>query len=528
MAGKVGRAAELLVPALLVAGAGWPGAPPAIVGAAVLAALLAALGTAGWRLAARLLPGAGLATSLTAAAVLATALATLPATLLGHFGLLSPGSFLLWAAALALASRRLPPAPVPRPSPPGSSGSQREDPRPPAARAVERALAVCALVVLACASFAQVRAARYSAPGTFGFDDLSYHLSAVAAWAERGDLAMPKFAIGDDATPYYPIGSELVSWVLLAPFETNDVAARWSQLPFALALLAAVAALGARLRLRPRSVLPAIALLWSLERLFPRLALAASNDASAAFLLLASADGALELARRRSAGAALYAGTALGLLVGTKYAALLFAPLPLALYALARIASGRPGPGRRRGLLPELAAAGAAVLAGGYTYLRNAVTAGNPVFPAPVRVAGIELFAGWEHGSLAWRRGLPEAAIELPGFLFRADLWGPVAPWLLVPAALLAPAVALLTIRPMRRTGGEEPDLGRGRRWVEAALLAFPLLCFLIFLHWIYDHRDVRYFLGGIAVAALGWAYLADRLERSGRKAAPSLAAAVR
>jgi 4-amino-4-deoxy-L-arabinose transferase-like glycosyltransferase len=88
--------------------------------------------------------------------------------------------------------------------------------------------------------------------------------------------------------------------------------------------------------------------------------------------------------------------------------------------------------------------------------------------------------------------------------------------------------VALLPIRPRRRAGGGEPEIEPGRRSVEAALLAFPILSFLIFLHGIYDHRDVRYFLGGIAVAALGWGYLADRLERSGRKAAPALAAAVR
>jgi hypothetical protein len=522
------RGVELLAPALLVVGAAWPGAPPAALATAVLAALLAALGTAGWRLAARLLPGSGLATGLTAATVFATVLATLPATLFGHFGLLYPAPFLLWAAALHSATLWLSPAAVARPSPPSSPGSPRDDLRPPAARAFERALAISALMVLSCATYAQVRGARYSPPGTFGFDDLSYHLATVATWAEQGDLAMPKFAVGDDATAYYPIASELVSWVLLAPFETNDVAARWSQLPFALALLAAVAALGARLGLRKRSVLPALALVWSLERVFPRLALAASNDASTAFLLLASADGALELARRRSVGAALYAGTAFGLLLGTKYATLLFAPLPLALYALARIVSRGSLPARGRGLLPELAGAGAAALAGGYTFLRNAVTTGNPVFPAPVRVAGLELFAGWEHASLAWRRALPESAIELPGFLFRADLWGPVAPWLLVPAALLAPAVALLPTRPSRQAGPRETDTDPHRRWVEAALLAYPVLSFLIFLHLIYDHRDIRYFLGGIALAALGWAYLADRLERSGRKAAAALAAAVR
>ena len=519
------RGVELLVPVLLAVGAAWPGAPPAALGTAVLAALAAALAIAGWRLAARLLPGARLATRLSAATVLATVLATVPATVLGHFGLLRPWAFLLWAALLALGASRLGGTPPPRPSP---GPSEADDPRLPGVRAAERALAILALVVLACATVAEVRAARYSAPGTFGFDDLSYHLTTVATWAERGDLAMVKYAVGDDATPYYPIASELVSWALLAPFETNDVAARWSQLPFALGALAALASLGGRLGMRPRSVLPALVLFWSLDRTFPLLALAASNDASTAFLLLAAADGALELARRRAAGPAVYAGAAAGLLLGTKYAALLLAPLPVGLYAVARLA-GRQGPGAGRSLLPELAAAGVAAVSGGYTYLRNLVTAGNPVFPAPVTVAGFELFPGREHGGLAWRHALPEAAIDLPEFLFRGDLWGPVAPWLLLPAALLAPLAALLAAPVAGRATGDGGEAAPpDRRWVEVALLAFPALSFLIFLYLMYDHRDIRYFLGGITVAALGWGYLTDRLERVGWAVAATLASVLR
>lgn len=522
MAGTVGRLsklATLAVSALLVAGAAWPGQPPAALGVLVLAALLAALGRAGWRLAAQTLPGAGLATRLTAATVLATALAVVPATVLGHFGLLFPGPFLLWAAALAAGTALLP---APAPAEPAAPGP---DPRPAPFRTGERGLAAAAVAVLVLVTLAHVRATRYGAPGVHGYDDVSYHLTTVASWVERGDLAMPKFAVGDDSTVYYPVGGELVSWALLAPFRTNDVAARWSQLPFALATLLAMAALAGRLGLRPRSALPALVLYWSLARVFPQLALGAGNDHSTAFFLLAACDGAIELARRRSLGAGLCAGAALGLLLGTKYLGVLFAPLAAGVWLVARLTSGRAAVSHGRFPLPELAAAGVAAVAGGYTYLRNLVTTGNPIFPAPVRIAGAELLAGWEHATIAWRRQLPEWAIDLPEFLWRSDLWGPVAPWALVTAALAAPAAALFL---PRREGAGTAGAGGAGRWLEAAVLALPVGTFLVFLRLMHDHRDIRYFFGGVALAAVGWGYLADRLERSGRRGAAALASALR
>ena len=63
---------------------------------------------------------------------------------------------------------------------------------------------------------------------------LSYHLSEVATWIRYGDLRMLRFSMGDPSTPFYPVLGEMASWVLIAPFRDSDVAARWSQLPFAL------------------------------------------------------------------------------------------------------------------------------------------------------------------------------------------------------------------------------------------------------------------------------------------------------
>ena len=78
-------------------------------------------------------------------------------------------------------------------------------------------------------------------------------------------------------------------------------------------------------------------------------------------------------------------------------------------------------------------------------YLRNAVSTGNPVFPSPVRLLGRDLLPGWDHVSLAHRRTLPEAAIDVPHFLTqRRDLFGPLFPYTMLPAALLALWLSIL------------------------------------------------------------------------------------
>ncbi|HEX9670714.1 MAG TPA: hypothetical protein VGC93_14680, partial [Thermoanaerobaculia bacterium] len=428
---------DLVAAGLLALGAVWADAPRGVQ-AAVLAAVVAALGRAGWAAALALLPDAGRASRATCAFCVAVALATATATFLGHCGWLRPAPFLIGSAAAALAVRwaargRLAVA----------RATAEASPPPPAAPrllALERLLLAAALLGLAVVTLRAVRAERYALPGSFGFDDLSYHLSAVATWHRYGDLRMLKFDMGDPSTAFYPIGSELVAWVLLAPFRDSDVAARWAQLPFLSAALAAVAALARTLGLSWRNALLAAALFWATPRMVPLFSLSAGNDLSTAFFAVGAGDALLLLGRRPAAGRSIYAGLAVGLLVGTKYIGLLFCG-PLLLVLAASAAAHRREWSVRRGLSVLALAAGVALAAGGYTYVRNAWSTGNPIFPAPVAIAGQTLLPGWEAVTIAERRRLPEFAIDVPRFLTRRpDLFGALFPWTLLPAALLAPA----------------------------------------------------------------------------------------
>lgn len=477
--------------AILVAGAVFPVEPRAFQ-ALVLFAMLAALAGTGRRTARWLVPDVGRLSRAVTGFTVAVAAASVPATWLGHFGQLRPGPFLLCVAGMYLLSQFLPDrrekagtSPAPTLPGPGSLASR-----------IESTFLLAASAGLALVYAGIAWRLRVEPPG-LGPDDLSYHLSAVAVWQRFGDLRMLKFAVGDWSPSFYPVLPELSAWTLLAPFGDSDVLARWSQLPFALFSLVAVAAIARRLGLSRRSTALSVILYGSLKRVLV-LSFTASNDHVAAFFTLAALDAALAAGRHPRPGRFAATGLALGLLLASKYLGLYNAATVLAVLAVSFVARRRNWNFERSAVaLPGLMGLLAAVMlaTGGYTYLRNAVTAGNPVYPAPVYLFGQEILQGEKETSVAVRRDSPEGAIDIPEFLTRRkDLFGSLFPFTLLPAALLAPLAAFWR-----------------RKVIAGMVLSLPAIFFLQFLYLMYDHRDVRYFLAGIALAAVGLAWLLDR-----------------
>jgi hypothetical protein len=501
--------AALGTSAVLVAGALIP-EPPRALQVLVAVAMLVALGAAGDRLARWLCPDFGLLSRAVAAFSFAVALAVVPATWMGHFAVMRPAPFLIWTAAALLLSRLLPVAPRKAAEPAGDAAASPD--RWAHLAGMEWALVLAAFGAVVLLGLKYAFHFRW-APVGLGPDDESYHLAAMAVWHRFGDLRMIKFAIGDTSTTFYPVGGEVWSWVLLAPFRDSDVLTRFAQLPFAVASLVATAAIARRLGLPLRSALMAALLFGAIRRAFPVLAFTAGNDHSTSFFTLAAIDAVLALVAMPAAGVAVYAGVALGLLLGTKYIGLLFAPTILGVLLLAGIGRRWVTAGDER--LPVRVLAGLAVLmavagavAGGYTYLRNWVTAGNPIFPAPLSLFGHTIFAGWPGADLESRRQGPEFQIDLWKFLLdRRDLLGALFPYTMLPAAFAAPLLAL-----WRR---------RGEWWRDALVLLLPVAFFLEFLYLMGDHRDMRYFLPGVALAAVAFAWLVEQ-------AGPRVAAPIR
>jgi hypothetical protein len=212
---------------------------------------------------------------------------------------------------------------------------------------------------------------------------------------------------------------------------------------------------------------------------------------------------------RTGAGADLGLGAlALGLGFGTKWYGVTAAVLVAAAWLVARLWQ-RP---RARRILGEAGAlAGLCALAGGLWLVRNWVEAGNPLFPAPVRAAGITFFDA-PADPIRECTDFSVADYAGNGEVLRHTLWPIWKGALGGGAALLLAALVAA------------PLLGRPRRrMVVLALLGLALVVMYAVLPYgalggrgqpVFAGPNTRYLLPALALAA---ALLAVALTRLGR-----------
>lgn len=240
---------------------------------------------------------------------------------------------------------------------------------------------------------------------TFTYDVVSYHLHLPASWHALGRLTLIPTPFGDQAPAYAPANAELLYQLAIAA-SGNLRLAHAGQLPFAalavLAIYATARGLGAG-----RGVGFGAALAFLLVPEVWQQATGAMSDLALASFVLAALPflAALGPAGRRADAAAL--GAALGLALGTKYlGALMVAPLVVAAaLPLLPVTARRPGGGTP---LPAQVAgpAGTSVVGrvalvvgltfacGGFWFLRNLISTGNPTFPVTLQLGPWSLAPG--------------------------------------------------------------------------------------------------------------------------------------
>ena len=303
---------------------------------------------------------------------------------LGALGLLTPAATLVALALLAAgavwAARKRPPAAPPPPEP-----------------ATKMAFALGAVLI---AMFA-FRLWSGLHRTTFLYDTLSYHLHMPATWMHDRRIGIVPAVFGDPSPAYAPANLELWFLFLLAPLR-SDYLAGVGQLPFAaLAACAIVTALRDSHTSRATAIACAVLFLL-IPEVWTQMP-TAMTDLGFAACLLASLPFALrvwtsDVPRR---GDLLAAATAIGLAIGTKYAAVALAVLFVTLTAGGWL--------QRRPLdFRGAALALALILAtGGFWYVRNAVVTGNPFYPVAV-VPGLHLPALYGRAEMrAWDYHVP-------------------------------------------------------------------------------------------------------------------------
>ena len=463
-----------------------------LVGAALLAAIVLALGVGAARLRARLLPGWSGARARMVEALLVVAALTGVGQLLGAVGALSTGPFVAACIGTGLTA-----AALGRRSPARSSVAAEAV--PPTGR-LELGLAGVAVAALVTQWATRVSSTLHG--GMTHLDTLGYHGPLAARFVQEEGVRNAHFTFSEPHATYFPAGSEVLhaEGVLLFGRDVLSPFLNFGWL--ALALLAAWS-LG-----RPRAAGPGAVVGAAVALAAPITALSqagdAKNDAAVVALLLVAA--ALVVADEGRASLAL-AGLAAGLTLGVK---LTPAPVVAALTIAVVLASRR---GSRRvdavaWLVPLFAA-------GGFWYARNLVLTGNPIPWARIGVGPLELpsvdrpVLGRQDLSIADELGEPGFLpdVVLPGL---GDTLGPAWP------AVLALAVAGMVLALRGGPSRFRPALGAVGLF---ALLAYLFTPTTAGEGGTYFTTGVRYLVPALA---LGLALLAGagRPGSRGRKAA--------
>ncbi len=219
----------------------------------------------------------------------------------------------------------------------------------------------------------------------FGWDSLNYHFTFPVEWLKQGNLNNP-ITVSDDPSPtYYPINGSLWFLWLIIPLKSVFLA-DLVQVPFfALALLAAYN-IARKLGLDRELSAYAALLFMAIPNFFKQLQIA-YVDVMVAALFLCCLNFLFLLNRNFSGKNTLFFGLSLGLFLGAKTAALAYSVLlipPFLWLCLKNI---------KKSYL-AIGVFFAVIILGGFSYLRNFIETGNPLYPLDFKLCGSAVFKG--------------------------------------------------------------------------------------------------------------------------------------
>jgi len=467
------------------------GAAARLLYGALLNALVA---RATWRLLGRIPEtrtlAAGRLERIVAASVLAASLIVVVVTIGGIAGLLNrPLGILAVTAVVALAVEIVPRGGRDWGKAPGRSPGERP------ARLTGDLRWTWIAAILVVSTWLPLLCERILLPPV-AWDALTYHLRFPQIWLQTGHLVTAAAAIGDPSHTYYPLcGEMLLYWGILTT--GTDLWSALSQVPFAVVSMCAIASLALRCGAGAGAAWLA-ALCWVSTPTVLRQSVEPMIDIELTACLLAAV---LFATRWREVGGRSWfylIAASVGLLIGVKFAGLLFAAILLPFFVSSWRASRRLGEPRLHAydLFVGLAIVAAV---GGFAYARNLFSGGNPLLPIRVAIGRWTVFPGplapeYYFGASAPRAGWGEFLLSRRSLLEMGPSFLPLLG--LLPVALMQAA---------RK---------RVDRGILAAWLAAIAILLLVVGGQALPFREHRYF---DPVVALAWVVAAALASRFGQ-----------
>lgn len=270
-------------------------------------------------------------------------------------------------------------------------------------------------IVLFCLSailgFSLVKIAINLVNPPFGWDCLNYHFTFPVEWMKHGSLQNP-ITINDDLGPsYYPINGSLIYLWLIYPLQ-NAFLADLGQIPFFIISFIALYGICRKLGISKEYSLYAACLFTVTPNYFKQMEIA-YVDVMACAWFLASGYFLLSFYYQRKLRDAVFFSLGLGMLMGTKTAALPYAAV-LFILLLFQL---------RGSFLYFFISAALIILTGGYAYIRNFIQAGNPLYPLNMQFLGHTVFKGVFEKS-AYTAHISRDAYAISKMLFSEGLGG--------------------------------------------------------------------------------------------------------
>lgn len=231
-------------------------------------------------------------------------------------------------------------------------------------------------------------------PPPAGGDPFIYHLSFPASWIKAGRIFYVPLPYGAQAATYYPLNTELFYQALLLPWNGDFLAnigqlAHWLMCGVAIYAIARHTGIG-----RPGALIGGMTAML-IPGIVQQITVSRVDVAFSAWMLV-SIFFALKWGDSRKLSHLVLFGAAFGLFCGTKSLAVLYCVVPGLIFFFQISDRGA------KAFADIAVMACAAIVTGGFWYVRNWIVTGNPFFPMEFSPGGVHIFSG-AYGSEAMR-----------------------------------------------------------------------------------------------------------------------------
>ncbi len=322
----------------------------------------------------------------------------------------------------------------------------------------------------------------------FGWDSLNYHFTFAVEWLKHGNLNTPMTIFDDPSPTYYPINGSLFYLWLIMPFKSVFLA-DLGQLPFFIIAVVSVYCIAQKKGLNKTNSFYSAVLFALIPNFFKQLQIA-YVDVMVGGLFLVCVNYLLVLKKDFNLQNVLIYSLSLGLLIGTKTTALPFSILLIIPFLMMLFQADKK-------IHFGLVFVFIVLVFGGFSYFRNLIQTGNPIYPLDFNLLNTHIFKGVIEKSV-YASHFVSSDYSLGKMLFHEGL-GAQALLLILPGMFLALPITFL----------------KKRRDLDLSFAYFLLLP--VFIYFVYRYiiplANVRYLYAIMGIGVILGFYLLELLK---------------